>query len=143
MPPKRTKSAGGVVVNREGLYLVVSQHGNSWSLPKGKLDAGENTLAAARREIREESGVKDLEFIADLGHYERPRISLKGGDCAEEIKEIHMFLFTTKTRELKPEDPHNPEARWVTEAEMLSMLTHEKDRQFFATAVRRTKELLK
>ena len=56
-----TRSAGGVVVNAEGKVLVVNQHGTSWSLPKGHIEDGEDALAAARREIYEESGVSDLE----------------------------------------------------------------------------------
>lgn len=37
-----TKSAGGIVINKNGKILVVSQHGTSWSLPKGHLDEGES-----------------------------------------------------------------------------------------------------
>ena len=71
---KKTHSAGGVVTNQEGKVLVVSQHGTSWSLPKGHIDPGETALAAARREIYEESGIRDLEFVRELGTYERYRI---------------------------------------------------------------------
>ena len=68
---KKTRSAGGVVTNAEGEVLVVSQRGTSWSLPKGHIDPGENALAAAKREIYEESGIRDLELIRELGSYER------------------------------------------------------------------------
>ena len=63
---KKTESAGGVVLNTKGEVLVVSQHGTSWSLPKGHLDEGESELAAARREIREESGVCELKLLKKL-----------------------------------------------------------------------------
>ncbi len=129
--PRRTESAGGVVINKKGEVLVVSQHGTSWSLPKGHVDPGEGILEAAKREIYEESGIRSLVLLKDLGSYERHRISLVGGDDACEIKKIHMFLFKTDEETLKPVDPHNPEARWVKMEEVTGYLTHKKDKNFF------------
>lgn len=128
---KCTESAGGVVVNRRGEVLVVSQHGNSWSLPKGHIDPGENALEAAEREIFEESGVRELTFLAELGSYERYRIGKDGGEDRSELKKMHFFLFRTDQEELKPADPHNPEARWVAKEKVTALLTHEKDKEFF------------
>ena len=88
---KFTKSAGGVVLNSEGEVLVVNQNGNSWSLPKGHIDAGEDAVTAARREIYEESGITELEQLGELGTYERYRIG-KGG-VGEDISEIKSILF--------------------------------------------------
>jgi ADP-ribose pyrophosphatase YjhB (NUDIX family) len=128
---KKTHSAGGVVTNDEGEVLVVSQHGTSWSLPKGHIDPGESALVAAKREIYEESGIRDLEFIRDLGSYERHRIGVDGGDDRSELKVITMFLFRTSEKSLKPVDRDNPEARWVERSKVALLLTHEKDKGFF------------
>jgi ADP-ribose pyrophosphatase YjhB (NUDIX family) len=128
---KRTRSAGGVVTNDEGKVLVVSQHGTSWSLPKGHIDAGENALAAAKREIYEESGIHDLELIRELGTYERHKIGVDGGEDRSELKAITMFLFRTREKSLEPVDPDNPEARWVEKSKVALLLTHQKDKEFF------------
>ena len=128
---KKTLSAGGVVLNPKGQVLVVNQFGTSWSLPKGHIDPGEDALAAARREIREESGVKTLRLVKELGAYTRFRISLSGGDDPSEMKQIRMFLFRTRQTRLKPEDPHNPEARWVAPEKVADLLTHQRDKDFF------------
>jgi 8-oxo-dGTP pyrophosphatase MutT (NUDIX family) len=128
---KKTHSAGGVVINDEGKVLVVSQHGTSWSLPKGHIDPGEDALAAAKREIYEESGIRDLELIRELGTYERHKIGVDGGDDRSELKGITMFLFRTREKSLKPVDPDNPEARWVEKSKVALLLTHEKDKEFF------------
>jgi 8-oxo-dGTP pyrophosphatase MutT (NUDIX family) len=128
---KRTESAGGIVFNKRGEVLVVRQHGTSWSLPKGHIEAGEDRLAAARREIYEEAGVTALEYVAGLGSYERFKLSADGGEDASELKTIHMFLFKTVEDILRPVDPENPEARWVEPAEVAALLTHPKDREFF------------
>ena len=128
-----TESAGGVVVNAEGNILLVSQYGTSWSLPKGHLEEGETPLEAARREIREESGVSRLEFVRPLGSYTRHRLSADGAEDDSELKTIHLFLFRTDATELAPLDADNPEARWVERAGVAGLLTHAKDREFFAS----------
>ncbi len=128
---KKTYSAGGVVTNKKGQILVVNQNWNSWSLPKGHIDKGEEKLEAAIREIYEESGIRKLTFVSELPTYERYKISLDGGDDKSELKVIYMFLFTTNEEELKPVDPDNPEARWVEKDEVATLLTHEKDKEFF------------
>lgn len=132
MPTKKTHSAGGVVLNKSGQVLVVNQRGRSWSLPKGHIEPGEDPLSAARREIYEESGLRDLVYIKPLGAYERARIGPKGGDDATEIKTLTFFLFHARDGEaLRPVDPDNPEARWVDKNQVTDLLTHPKDGEFF------------
>jgi len=53
---KVIKAAGGVVV-KDGKWLFMYRR-KKWDLPKGKLDKGESSKAAAVREIEEETGVK-------------------------------------------------------------------------------------
>jgi ADP-ribose pyrophosphatase YjhB (NUDIX family) len=130
-----TESAGGVVLDTGGRVLLVSQHGTSWSLPKGHVEEGESLLAAARREIYEESGVSQLELLRPLGSYTRPRLGRDGGEDASELKTIHLFLFRTSETVLKPVDPENPEAAWVEKGRVASLLTHPKDREFFESIV--------
>jgi 8-oxo-dGTP pyrophosphatase MutT (NUDIX family) len=122
----RTKSAGGVVVNSEGKVIIVKQEGKSWSLPKGHIEEGETDLEASKREIYEESGVKQLELIKKLGSYER-----RGITDPSEIKTITVFLFKTSEKILNPIDPENPEAMWVNKEEAANIFTHPKDKEFF------------
>ena len=120
------------MLNGKGEVLVVSQNGNSWSLPKGHLEKGEELVDTARREIAEESGVRNLAFIKQLPSYKRFRIGSGGvGEDMNELKTIHMFMFRTDEQRLEPSDPDNPEARWVNKNEVADMLTHPKDKEFF------------
>jgi 8-oxo-dGTP pyrophosphatase MutT (NUDIX family) len=130
-----TESAGGVVLDASGRVLLVSQHGTSWSLPKGHIEPGEDALAAARREIYEESGVSRLELVRELGSYRRPRIGRDGGEDVSELKTIHLFLFRTTETALAPVDAENPEARWVEPRRAAEMLTHPKDREYFLSII--------
>jgi 8-oxo-dGTP diphosphatase len=52
------RAAGGVVYRDRLICLVHRPRYNDWSLPKGKLSAGEHPLAAAVREVWEETGVR-------------------------------------------------------------------------------------
>lgn len=127
---KHTKSAGGVVLNKNGDVLVVSQGGVSWSLPKGHIEDGEQALVAAKREIYEESGVKNLELVREFEPYQRHRMGKNGEDISEN-KTLKFYLFKTPDMDLKPVDPENPEARWVDKEEVAELLTHPKDKEFF------------
>jgi len=131
MESKEKTSAGGVVLNKRGEVLVCSQRGLSWSLPKGHIDAGEDALTAAEREIYEESGISKLELVRELGSYKRYKIGKNGQDDKSEIKTIILFLFKTPEEDLSVVDPHNPEARWVSKDKVSDLLTHEKDKEFF------------
>jgi hypothetical protein len=115
---KQTKSAGGVVINKDKV-LVVNQNGNSWSLPKGHIDYGEN----------------HLELVKELDNYQRYKISLNGGDDKSELKTIFMFLFKTGQEVLKPIDPKNPEAKWIEKDKVADLLTHRKDKEFFLSVI--------
>ncbi len=139
---KKTKSAGGVVINHDRKILLVNQNGNSWSLPKGHIEESEDEIAAAKREIYEESGITDLELIKELGTYKRYSIGDDGREDKSELKTITMFLFKTSQNFLKPVDPENPEARWVERGKVTDLLTHPKDKEFFLSTVPEVRRLL-
>lgn len=53
---KYIKAAGGLVRNEKKEYLFIFRLG-VWDLPKGKLEAGEDIVTCAKREVEEECGV--------------------------------------------------------------------------------------
>jgi ADP-ribose pyrophosphatase YjhB (NUDIX family) len=134
-------SAGGVVLNPSGEVLVVSQNGTSWSLPKGGLEPWEEGQPeiAARREIYEESGIKQLQLLGTLGDYTRTALGRDGQEDTTERKHITIFLFTTPDTELRPVDADNPEARWVPTDEVAALLTHPADQAFFTSILSQIK----
>ncbi len=127
---KRTQSAGGVVVNRSRVAVVL-QRGNVWSLPKGHLKKREGDLDAAIREIEEETGLRRISLIRELGTYERHKIGLSLMNDPDEIKTIRMFLFLTEEEKLKPKDKKILDAKWIPVAAVAGLLTHPKDAGFF------------
>ncbi len=54
-------SAGGVVRNERDEILMIFRRGK-WDLPKGKQDEGEDIETCALREVREETGIKQVKI---------------------------------------------------------------------------------
>lgn len=75
MPIKRIFSAGGIVIrqaqDKSGWEVLVTQHSKhkGWDFPKGHIETGESSEAAAVREVAEETGVK-AEIVEKVGQTE-------------------------------------------------------------------------
>jgi 8-oxo-dGTP pyrophosphatase MutT (NUDIX family) len=75
-PSREYASAGGVIVGSSGedvlLLLRPDRLGPDGRpevrLPKGHIEPGESRSQAALREVHEETGLSNLEILADLGH---------------------------------------------------------------------------
>lgn len=129
--------AGGVVLNPEGKMILVLQQNGSWSLPKGKIEEGEDRISTARREILEEAGVLDLTYVETLGSYTRYSIDDTGREDKTHLKRITVLLFTTTQQDVRPADPRIREARWVTVDEAMDLLGAPKDQDFLASVKHR------
>lgn len=130
---KIRESAGGIVLNKNGHVALVC-HGRDpewWGFPKGGIAEGENKLIAAKREIEEEVGLSNIELKKELGNYRRFRKNQDGTPDTQEIKVIYMFLFQTEEEKLVVTDSYHPEARWVPQEEVATLLSDEEDRRFY------------
>lgn len=67
----REPTAGGVVFRRnkkgEAEFLLYQDARGRWTIPKGHIEKGETAQATARREIGEETGLKNIELHGWLG----------------------------------------------------------------------------
>jgi 8-oxo-dGTP diphosphatase len=141
MPAERTRrvvaAAGGAVWRTAatrgdgpGIETVVVHRPryDDWSLPKGKLDAGENALAAAVREVREETG---LDVVAGRRSV-RTRYAV-----AEGAKHVDYWLVQAVGTD-EPFEPNDEvdELRWLPVADAAALVTHEHDRTVLADLAR-------
>jgi 8-oxo-dGTP pyrophosphatase MutT (NUDIX family) len=127
--------AGGVVMNGRREMILVLQRNGTWSLPKGKIEEGEDRMLAARREIGEETGVRELTYVGILGSYTRYSIDDQGREDKKSLKRITVLQFTTTDTKLVPADSRIREARWVKPKEAVKMLVAPKDQEFLASVL--------
>jgi 8-oxo-dGTP diphosphatase len=101
-----------VIRNTEGKYLIVRQ-GERWQAVGGRLDKGELLEEGLRREVREETGITDLE-VGRVIHADEWFAKPEG-----EPKHIVAIFFacTTGTDEVTLSDEHEACA-WVTTDEL-------------------------
>ena len=114
-------SAGVVPLRRtaQGWRVLVLRAYKNWDFPKGRVEAGEEPIDAARREATEETGLTDLDF--PFGDAYRETLPYAGGKIAR-----YYLAETTEERIRLPIShalgrPEHHEWRWVTldEAEEL------------------------
>ena len=99
---------------------------DDWSLPKGKLDAGESALGAAAREVTEETG-----YAVVVGR----RSVQSSYPIPEGTKRVDYWLMRAAGGEFGPNDEVD-ELRWLSPADAGKLCTHEPDRQVLADLVR-------
>jgi len=144
MESVRTRTAGGIVLGDAGtIALVRTTGGAAWTFPKGHINAGETDEEAARREIQEETGITELEYLDDLGSFERYRIGPRGDDDdLSELKEVHLFLFAAPPGSALSPSMEIGEARWVPYREAVQLLTHAKERAWYGNVFERVREAI-
>jgi 8-oxo-dGTP diphosphatase len=122
------RAAGGVVVDAEGRVAIVHRprHGD-WSLPKGKLDPGEDWEAAALREIEEECGLRCA--LED----ELPPSEYRVGGRRKRVRWWRMRVL--EDLGLEHTDDEVDELRWATPAEARRVLSYAADRRLVAVAL--------
>ncbi|MGC8465959.1 MAG: NUDIX hydrolase [Acidimicrobiales bacterium] len=105
--PGSERAAGGVIIRTkselEEVCLVFRPHHNDWSLPKGKLDPGENFLEAALREVYEETGLRcrELQHLGSTRYeIERPPFRKLVHYWTMEIVEDAIFVPNEEISEL-------------------------------------------
>lgn len=113
-------AAGGMVVNEQEQYLFIHRRGH-WDLPKGKLDEGETIEECALREIREETGLQELEIIKPL-LITYHTYHMLGKDI---LKESYWYLVSgSVTDTLVPQTEEDIEKIiWVDRTEVAALLS--------------------
>ena len=106
------KSAGAVIFRKEGnkIYYLLLHYPRGarkpkpyWDLPKGHIEKGEKELDTVKREVREETGLKDIKFIENF----KERIEYFFRREEKNIsKFVTFYLAGTKEKDVKISSEH-------------------------------------
>jgi 8-oxo-dGTP pyrophosphatase MutT (NUDIX family) len=131
----REFSAGGVVVRRmrgRPFVAVVRVRDDVLALPKGHPDPGESAAEAARREVREETGLETelVEKLDDIRYW-----YARGGERVMKI--VSFFLFRYRAGSVQDHDHEVDEALWIPLNEAPDRLAYKGERDMAAIALSR------
>ena len=83
--------------NSEPEYLLLHYAAGHWDFPKGNIETGESEKQAAAREIREETGITNVEFLESF----RMKIEYKYRHGKKLVrKQVVLYLAQTHTRQV-------------------------------------------
>ena len=136
---KREKSAGAIVFrleNKEVRYLLLHYPFSSkakkeyWDLPKGHIEEGESEEDTARREVAEETGLKDVEIFSDF----RQEIHYRFQAGKQNIsKTVVFYLAKTSQKEVTISSEHIG-FQWLGYKDAIEKLTYANERQLVQKA---------
>lgn len=113
----REPTAGGIIFRRSGAgptdveILLIADSKGRWTIPKGHIEEGETARGAAEREIREETGLQEMEVLDFLGKINfRYR---RSSSLVLMTTEIFLVRAIGKSESVKPE-------KWMTSLAWLS-----------------------
>jgi 8-oxo-dGTP pyrophosphatase MutT (NUDIX family) len=122
------EAAGGVVAGGAGRVAVVHRPSyDDWTLPKGKLDAGETFEQAALREVREETGLR-CTLVRELPS---TTYTVRGRP-----KRVRYWLMNVESDPGFEPNSEVDELRWLSAAEAAELLTYDRDREVLEAATR-------
>ena len=116
------------IVNNTPLFLLLKRipaRGGFWQAITGGVNKGEDLVSAAKREVFEETQIKDyLKFISDVYCFEFDNEYKKG------IKEYVFGAEVSKDANVILSDEHS-EKKWCDIREALKLLKYETNKEAF------------
>lgn len=121
----RLQSAGGAIFRKGRILLIRKRSEKLWCLPKGQLEEGENIEQAARREMKEETGLRNLRIEQRLCDVEYSYFWPQ--DNINYQKEAAYFLTRAPGKQKPRLENRFDACKWCTERDAQELLHHDND----------------
>ena len=129
---KKERSAGAIVFrkDKEPIYLLLNYEAKHWDFPKGNIETNETDTETVKREIAEETGIKDIEIVKEFKEKIHYFYKLK-----EELisKEVVFYLAKTNTKQIKLSFEHIGSI-WLPYKEAIDKLTYKNSKEILKKA---------
>jgi 8-oxo-dGTP pyrophosphatase MutT (NUDIX family) len=123
---KETKNGAGFRKKETKIYYLLLHYPSSakakkeyWDLPKGHIEKGEKELDTVKREVEEETGLKDIRVINGFKEWIKYFFRVKDKTI---FKIVTFYLAEAKTRHVKISEEHIG-YQWLPYKEALAKLT--------------------
>lgn len=113
-------------------YLLLRYGGGNWGFPKGHVEAGENDIQAAQREVAEETGIPIEQQRMLDGFEDETDYRFRRGHTLVE-KDVCFFLIESGTRDVKISHEHSGFA-WLPYETALQRVSFEGPRRILQSA---------
>jgi diadenosine hexaphosphate hydrolase (ATP-forming) len=137
----REPTAGGIIYRRtpkgDVEILLIQDAKNRWTIPKGHIEEGESAKETAAREIREETGLQEMQVLNWLGkiHFRYRRMN----SLVLMTTEIFLVAAKGNTNKLRPEDWMNG-IKWFPAAEALDKIEYDDIGKLILLAMKKIRE---
>ena len=123
--------------NQKIIFLLLHYFSGHWDFPKGNKERGENYIETIRREIKEETGISDLNFIDGFVK----EISYKYLRQNQLIsKKVVYFLARTNSKDVVLSSEHT-DFVWDHYESALKRLTYKKSKEILTEGYKFLKKL--
>lgn len=124
-------SAGVIVFrNHPRREYLVLDYGSHWDFPKGHIETGEDPMATARRELREETGIQNARFVS--GYMERMRYFYRR--AGEQMRKVVIYFLAEAAGEEVILSHEHCGYAWVSYEEGLQRLTFKTAKELLSKA---------
>ena len=133
------KSAGAVIFRKENgktYYLLLHYPSSAkskkeyWDLPKGHIEKGEKLEETVKREVEEETGLKNIKFINGFKETIKYFFRFEGKNI---LKFVTYFLLETEEKKVKISFEHIG-YKWLPYDEAIKQLTFNNAKQILKKA---------
>ena len=143
---------GIIVLNNKNQVFVGKRKdnpGNNWQMPQGGIDEGEDFISAMKRELMEETSIKNIKILKELEHlyqYDLPKnlvgIIWKGKFRGQKQKWfITRFLGRDTEINLKTKHPEFIEWKWIEPEKLPEVIVYFK-KEIYLSLVKEIKLLI-